>query len=79
MQGRLTEAWRDYDIRLTLAERPALPRGPLLPGVEGLAGRTVLVWHEEGFGDTIQFARYAPMLAALGARVLLAVPDPCGG
>lgn len=74
--GRLTEAWRDYEYRLTLAERPALPRGLLLPGVEGLAGRTVLVWHEEGFGDTIQFARYAPMLAEHGARVVLAVPEP---
>ena len=73
--GRLTEAWRDYEYRLVLAERPALPAGRLLPGVEGLAGRTVLVWHEEGFGDTIQFARYAPMLAEHGARVMLAVPE----
>lgn len=74
--GRLTEAWRDYEYRLVLAERPVLPAGRLLPGVEGLAGRTVLVWHEEGFGDTIQFARYAPMLAERSARVMLAVPEP---
>ncbi len=41
-----------------------------------LTGRTVLLTHEEGFGDTMQFLRYAPLLAQRGARVLAWVPGP---
>jgi hypothetical protein len=56
-----------------------LPPQSLLPTLASgvrLEGRVVLVTHDEGFGDTIQFARYLPMLAAAGARVLLWVPKP---
>jgi tetratricopeptide (TPR) repeat protein len=35
------------------------------------SGRTILVHSEQGFGDVLQFARYLPMLAAAGAKVLL--------
>jgi hypothetical protein len=44
-------------------------------GKEPVAGKTVLIHVDEGFGDTIQFARYVPMVAALGAHVVLIVPD----
>jgi len=33
----------------------------------GLTGRTVVIYHEEGFGDTIQFLRYADLLRDAGA------------
>lgn len=74
--GRMTAAWADYEWRLRQPGHTALPLARLLPDVAGLdlAGRTVLVTHEEGFGDTLQFVRYLPMLAARGARVVLAVP-----
>jgi len=45
-------------------------------GDESIEGRTILIAADEGLGDTIHFARYVPMLAARGARVLLAVQDP---
>ncbi|MGA2993094.1 tetratricopeptide repeat protein [Bradyrhizobium sp.] len=45
-------------------------------GRDSIAGKTILVVNDEGFGDLIQFARYIPMLAALGARVILLVEDP---
>ncbi len=59
-----------------LAEPAAAPAGPELRTPDGIAGRTVLLVHDEGFGDTLQFLRYSPVLAAAGARVRAAVPPP---
>ena len=75
--GDFAAAWPDYEARLRVGGRQALPAATLLPALDtlpDLAGRTVLAWHEEGFGDTLQFARYLPLLAARGARVLAFVP-----
>ncbi len=75
--GRWAEAWPDYEWRLRLPGHTSLPADRLLPNlsqIDSLRGRTVLVTHEEGFGDTIQFLRYAPLLAEQGASVVLWVP-----
>ena len=40
---------------------------------EPLEGKTILLWYEQGLGDTIQFVRYVPMVAALGAKIVLSV------
>jgi thioredoxin-like negative regulator of GroEL len=75
--GRLEAAWADFECRQRLSGGPPMPPERLLPSLDpgpDLTGRTVLVTHEEGFGDTVQFARYLPMLAARGARVLAWVP-----
>ena len=46
---------------------------PLWRG-EDLSGKTVLLRCEQGFGDTLQFARYAPAVKACGAKVVLQAP-----
>jgi hypothetical protein len=77
--GRWEEAWRDYEWRLDRPGRPAVSNAPLLRTLDAdsrLDGQRVLVWHEEGFGDTIQLARYLPMLSGLGAEVIASVPAP---
>ncbi len=38
---------------------------------EAIADKTLFLWSEQGFGDTLQFCRYAPLAAARGARVIL--------
>ena len=45
-------------------------------GQELIAGKTIAVCQGEGLGDAIQFARYIPLLAERGARVILVVDQP---
>jgi tetratricopeptide (TPR) repeat protein len=63
--------WRASGLSITRLTSPK----PLWLGKEAVDGKTVLVHADEGLGDTIHFARYVPMLAARGARVILVVPD----
>lgn len=49
---------------------------PMWLGKEPIEGKTILINVDEGLGDTIQFVRYVPMVAELGARVILAVQEP---
>jgi tetratricopeptide (TPR) repeat protein len=48
---------------------------PLWCGEAPIAGKTILLHSDEGLGDTIQFSRYATMVAKLGVRVILEVQD----
>lgn len=73
--GDWARGWADYEARFSPLVTP--PREPL-PGPrwqgEPLDGKTLLVMSEQGFGDHLQFVRYATMLTAQGARVVVECP-----
>ncbi|MGH6802997.1 MAG: tetratricopeptide repeat protein [Methyloceanibacter sp.] len=74
--GDLAAGWQEYEWRWktkSFASSKRAFRQPLWLGREPLAGKTILLYAEQGFGDTIQFMRYVPLVARKGARVLLAV------
>ncbi len=76
--GRMTQGWTEHEWRLALPGHTELPRRLLLPNLSAgidLAGSTVLVTQEEGYGDTLMYLRYVPLLADRGARVLVWVPE----
>lgn len=74
--GRLEEGWHAYESRWEVeamgGPAPVLSQ-PRWTG-QALHGETVLLYAEQGFGDTLQFCRYAMMVAAAGGRVILVVP-----
>jgi tetratricopeptide (TPR) repeat protein len=80
--GRFREGWTAYEARWEdpdfQAGTPSFPDEPWR-GSGNLAGRTILLHAEQGLGDTIQFARFAPVLRARGARVVLQVQAPLVG
>jgi Tfp pilus assembly protein PilF len=74
--GQFAQGWRDYEWRWRQASWVPQRRDfvtPLWLGKEPLAGRTILLHAEQGFGDTLQFVRYAKLVAGLGATVVLEV------
>jgi len=74
ISGRLREGWEEHEWRWQ--RPPMMPRdfSQKLWRGEAIAGQTILLHAEQAYGDTLQFVRYAPMVAALGARVVLEVP-----
>ncbi len=77
-EGRYGEGWREYEWRLAAPETQAKLRafpGPRWTG-EPCAGKTLLLAAEQGLGDALQALRFAGAVAARGARVVVAVPEP---
>jgi len=65
LQGELTQGFAAHEARLALPQYAILPElaHRLWDGSE-LNGRRILLHSEQGFGDTIQFIRYVPMVKA---------------
>lgn len=79
LRGDLAAGWQDYEARLQVpspAYKPRIFVPPRWRGDEDLNGKTVLIYAEQGLGDTIQFCRYTALLAERGARVVLEVQRP---
>lgn len=76
LAGDMQRGWEPYTARWTRAEAVWRDGGAPLWKGEDLTGKRVLVWAEQGAGDTIQFVRLLPRLKAAGAReVILQAAD----
>ncbi len=77
--GNFKQGWPLYEWRLKRAEPSITLRRftqPLWLGEQDIKGKTVLLHPEQGLGDTIQFCRYAQLVKARGATVILEAPPP---
>jgi len=76
--GRFEDGWRDYEYRHLRPKAQSRRKFslPIWQGREPLENQRLLLHAEQGFGDTIQFARYGLLAAAAGADVILAVQKP---
>jgi tetratricopeptide (TPR) repeat protein len=71
--GDLPGGFAEFEWRWRIGDPGPKYLPPLWLGADTLAGRTILLYAEQGVGDCLQFARYALPVAERGAKVLLAV------
>lgn len=84
LHGELKEGWECHECRLETRERAYVYRLihklfsiiPKWDGKSSLEGKYILLMHEQGFGDSIQFLRYVRLLLDRGARVAVHVKNP---
>ena len=80
--GMWPDAWERFDARVWLPRLQLLDRSPIdVPhwrGESDIDGKTILLQAEQGLGDTLQYIRYVPLVAALGAHVVARVQPALG-
>ena len=76
--GDFRIGWQKYEWRWKTEQRDAM-RGfsePLWLGKADISGKSILLHAEQGLGDTLLYCRYAGMVSALGANVIIEVQKP---
>jgi tetratricopeptide (TPR) repeat protein len=75
-QGNYSAGWQEYEDRRGTPQFLRERRTFIQPTWRGqpLAGSRILLHAEQGLGDTLQFVRYVPLVAAKGGKVILEVP-----
>jgi Flp pilus assembly protein TadD len=74
LQKQFNKGWPKYEARCHIQKNHFTPKIRRWRG-ENLAGRRILLFHEQGLGDTLQFSRYAKLISPLAAETVLWVPE----
>jgi tetratricopeptide (TPR) repeat protein len=69
--GRLEAGWREAEWRWRVCEYPNLSFPQPVWDGRPLDGKRILLWAEQGYGDTIQFVRFAEQVKRAGGQVVL--------
>jgi tetratricopeptide (TPR) repeat protein len=80
LQGDFATGWPAHESRWATSRpaeglKPLICPQPLWTG-QDLAGKSLLLYHEQGFGDTLQMLRFVSLVANKANKVLLSVPEP---
>ncbi len=78
LTGDFDRGWKLHEWRRKLSVAAQTEHTVIEPGwlCHDLTGKTLLLYSEQGLGDTIMFSRYAKLAAQRGAKVILAAPAP---
>lgn len=73
LTGNWADGWREYEARWSCRDPQESRRHPGHPRWDGgdVSSKTILLWSEQGLGDTLQFVRFADALAERGAAVVV--------
>lgn len=78
LSGNLLEGWKEFEWR---KQTPTFINArqydqPSYTGNESLTDKTILLYSEQGLGDSIQFARYIKLISDMALEVLVEVEEP---
>ena len=75
LRGDFRRGWQEHEYRWTSVQSASRRQfaQPLWLGDASLQGKTILIHAEQGFGDTLQFLRYVPLVEERGAKIILEV------
>jgi hypothetical protein len=71
-----TNGFAEFDWRFKMFGDVLWHKGIPIWSGEDLRGKRLLLWHEHGYGDSIMLLRYVPVLRRMGAKIVLALPEP---